>query len=137
MSYRIKEIVKVVDGDTVDVLIDLGFDVYTKQRVRLLGIDCEESRTSDPEEKLYGKLAKSKLKHWCKQHSDVNPMKLRCQEPSRDKFGRVLGELWHNDQNINEWLVRNHFAVAYHGQSKDVIKAAHLENREKVKLEFF
>ena len=64
-KYRVSSIEKVVDGDTIDVAIDLGFDVCTKQRVRLLGIDTPESRTSDKEERKYGLLSKKKLKEWC------------------------------------------------------------------------
>jgi len=63
--YRVSSLEKVVDGDTIDVTIDLGFDVCTRQRVRLLGIDTPESRTSDREEKKYGLLSKKKLKEWC------------------------------------------------------------------------
>jgi micrococcal nuclease len=62
--YRVSSLAKVVDGDTIDVNIDLGFDVCTKQRVRLLGIDTPESRTSDKEEKVFGLLSKKKLKDW-------------------------------------------------------------------------
>ncbi len=61
-KYRVSSLEKVVDGDTIDVNIDLGFDVCTKQRVRLLGIDTPESRTSDKEEKVFGLLSKKKLK---------------------------------------------------------------------------
>lgn len=136
-TYVIQDIVKVVDGDTLDVTIDLGFDIYTKQRVRLLGIDCEESRSSDIVEKQYGKLAKEKLKYWCTMHTHENPMVLRCEKRDpREKFGRVLAELWHNELNINEWLVSNHFAVSYNGQSKDDIRMEHMKNREYVKCDF-
>ena len=64
-KYRVSSLAKVVDGDTIDVNIDLGFDVSTQQRVRLLGIDTPESRTSDKEEKKFGLLSKKKLKEWC------------------------------------------------------------------------
>ena len=64
-KYRVSSLEKVVDGDTIDVNIDLGFDVCTKQRVRLLGIDTPESRTRDLEEKKFGLLSKKKLKEWC------------------------------------------------------------------------
>lgn len=134
-TYIIEKIVKVVDGDTVDVLLNLGFDVYTIQRVRLLGIDCEECRTSDPIEKRFGKLAKRKLKHWCKKHSPENPMRICCEERDpRGKFGRVLAELWLDDININRWMVDNYFAVSYNGKSRDEIKWSHLRNREHVSM---
>ena len=135
--YEVIDVVKVIDGDTVDVLIDLGFDIYTKQRIRLLGIDCEESRTRDPLEKRYGKLAKKKLRYWCNKHTRDTPLQIRCEHKDpRGKFGRVIAELWAQDVNINKWLVDNHFAIAYHGQSKQDIYNAHLNNREHVKIEF-
>lgn len=134
-TYYVKEVIRIVDGDTVDVSIDLGFDIYTVQRVRLLGIDCEESRTRDTVEKQYGKLAKKKLRHWCSKHKDT-PIQLRCEtRDPRGKFGRVLAEIWVQDVNVNKWMVDNHFAVAYNGQSKDDIRNEHLKNREFVKLE--
>src|SRR6056300_1298143 len=73
-KYRVSSLEKVVDGDTIDVAIDLGFDVCTKQRVRLLGIDTPESRTSDAEEKKYGLLSKKKLKEWCLKRSHLRRM---------------------------------------------------------------
>ena len=83
-KYRVSALEKVVDGDTIDVAIDLGFDVCTKQRVRLLGIDTPESRTSDKEEKKFGLLSKKKLKEWClkavaSEKDDVE-IELRCPE---------------------------------------------------------
>ena len=63
--YKVSSLEKIVDGDTIDVAIDLGFDVLTKQRVRLLGIDTPESRTRDLDEKKLGLLSKKKLKEWC------------------------------------------------------------------------
>lgn len=135
-TYHVKDVVKVLDGDTVDVTVDLGFDIYTVQRVRLMGVDCEETRARDPVEKRYGKLAKKKLRHWCDKLSE-SPMEIHCEnKDSRDKFGRVLAELWIQDVNVNKWMVDNHFAVAYNGQSKEDIRIEHLQNRERVKLEF-
>ena len=98
-KYRVSSLERVVDGDTIDVNIDLGFDVCTKQRVRLLGIDTPESRTRDLEEKKFGLLSKKKLKEWClkavaSEKDDVE-IELRCPEAdSRGKFGRVLAEVW-------------------------------------------
>jgi micrococcal nuclease len=134
-TYHVKGITKVVDGDTVDVTLDLGFGVFTEQRVRLLGIDCEETRTRDPVEKRYGKLAKKQLRHWC-YNKPSETMQIRCEtRDPKDKFGRALGELWIQDVNVNKWMVDNHFAVAYNGQSKEDLRGEHLENRERVKLE--
>lgn len=143
-KYRVSAIEKVVDGDTIDVVIDLGFDVCTKQRVRLLGIDTPESRTSDPEEKKYGLLSKQKLKEWCLKavasDKDDIEMEIRCPEAdSRGKFGRVLGEVWVSEggqwTNVNKWMYDNGYAVPYTGQNKADVAELHLKNREKLKDE--
>ena len=87
--YRVSSLEKVVDGDTIDVTLDLGFDVCTRQRVRLLGIDTPESRTSNKEEKKFGLLSKKKLKEWCLKavasEKDDIEIELRCQD--RDSRG--------------------------------------------------
>ena len=137
-KYRVSSLEKVVDGDTIDVNIDLGFDVCTKQRVRLLGIDTPESRTSDKEEKVFGLLSKKKLKEWClkavaSEKDDVE-IELRCPEAdSRGKFGRVLAEVWVSENgvwtNVNKWMCDNHFAVPYTGQNKDLVSKLHIANR--------
>src|SRR6056300_491410 len=138
-KYRIAALEKVVDGDTVDVLIDLGFDVLTRQRVRLLGIDTPESRTSDLEEKKYGLMSKKALKDWCLKavasEKDDIEMELRTPEAdSRGKFGRVLGEVWISEgghwTNVNEWMCLNHYAVPYTGQNKADVENLHMENRK-------
>lgn len=123
-------IVRVVDGDTVDVDIDLGFGIWVRnERVRLYGIDTPESRTRDLREKFYGKYATeyliAKLGESCI---------LRTKKDRAGKFGRVLGEFvvydGHSDswKNVNEMMVRDFIAVPYHGQSKDEIAQMHLEN---------
>lgn len=141
-KYRIKALEKVVDGDTIDVAIDLGFDVSTSQRVRLLGIDTPESRTSDPEEKKFGLLSKQKLKEWCtkalESETDDVEMEIRCPEPdSRGKFGRVLAEVWVCEggvwTNVNKWMCDEGFAVPYEGQNKKDVEALHMKNRERVR----
>jgi len=143
-KYRIKALERVVDGDTIDVAIDLGFDVSTTQRVRLLGIDTPESRTADPEEKKFGLLSKEKLKEWCLKavvsDKDDIEMEIRCpQADSREKFGRVLAEVWVREgntwTNVNRWLCENGYAVAYMGQNKKDVEELHMRNRERVKHE--
>ena len=143
-KYRVSSLEKVVDGDTIDVNIDLGFDVCTKQRVRLLGIDTPESRTSDKEEKKYGLLSKKKLKEWCLKavasDKDDIEIELRCPEAdSRGKFGRVLAEVWVSEDgqwtNVNQWMCDEGYAVPYTGQNKADVAALHLKNREKLKDE--
>ena len=123
-----------VDGDTVDVDIDLGFGVWMhKERVRLYGIDTPESRTRDLEEKKYGLIAKEQIKSFM----PVGSMQtLVTVKDKAGKFGRILGKFLIYDKTteaqmtINDWMIREHHAVAYHGQSKDDIAEEHLVNRK-------
>ena len=140
--YRVSSLEKVVDGDTIDVSIDLGFDVCTKQRVRLLGIDTPESRTRDLTEKKFGLLSKKKLREWCLKavasEKDDIEIELRCPEKdSRGKFGRILAEVWVSEDgewtNVNKWMCDNGFAVPYTGQNKADVEALHMANREKLR----
>ena len=129
-EYKCK-LVRVVDGDTVDVDIDLGFGVWLrKQRIRLYGIDTPESRTSDPIEKVYGNAAKDFLIKW----TGAGELRIKTHKDAKGKFGRILGELWTFDTNINQTLVDNHHAVRYHGQSKEQIAEEHIANRAKLNL---
>tara|TARA_R100001460_G_scaffold4800_2_gene13501 strand:- start:20059 stop:20493 length:435 start_codon:yes stop_codon:yes gene_type:complete len=131
--YRV-DVTRVVDGDTVDVDIDLGFGMtYKKQRVRLYGIDTPESRTRDLVEKKYGKAAKKFLQEKI-ESADV----VTLYSHDKGKFGRILGELFidgSSDLSLNQLMINNHHAVAYHGQSKEEIEEQHLANREKVILD--
>ena len=130
-EYRV-EIVKVIDGGTVDVNIDLGFGVWLhKERVRLYGIDTPESRTSDKEEKVYGLMAKDFLIEWISAGNVT--LKTKTYD-AKGKFGRILGELWVFDTNLNQKMIDEHHAVAYHGQSKQEIAEQHIKNREFLKL---
>lgn len=137
--YRVK-LLKVVDGDTVDVDVDLGFDVWLrKQRIRLHGIDTPESRTRDREEKRFGIRAKQHLSHMIATEIEHGPLvgsdikkQISLQSLGRGKFGRILGVLFVDGVNVNEKMVETHHAVAYHGQSKDEIREAHLANRQKL-----
>ena len=126
-SYRVKSIKKIIDGDTFDCILDLGFDVLLEARVRMMGIDTPESRTRDLVEKKFGLLAKEYL-----------TMKLEAEDiivrtevdNEKGKFGRILGWVWADDVNINQQMIDENMAVAYHGQSKDDIEQAHLNNRK-------
>ena len=104
-EYKCK-MVRVVDGDTVDVDIDLGFGVWLrKQRIRMYGIDTPESRTSDDEEKIYGKAASAFLTKW----TNAGDLTLKTFKDGKGKYGRILGELWYGgEHNINQLLVDNH-----------------------------
>ena len=93
---------RIVDGDTIDVTLDLGFSVLYKSRVRLYGIDTPESRTRDKDEKVRGLLSKEFLKKAVTNEKVVLKTKLK---DSRGKFGRVLAEVWVNDENVNQNMV--------------------------------
>ena len=135
--YRYKvSIVKVVDGDKVDVDIDLGFGMsYKKQRVRMLGIDTPESRTRDLVEKKFGKASKKHLKKLLESADRISLI-----SHDKGKFGRILGELYgHYEEghpvfggsfNINQQMIDDHHAVEYDGSSKELIEQKHLKNRE-------
>jgi len=132
-------IVKVVDGDTVDVDIDLGFGVWLKkQRIRLYGIDTPESRTRDLEEKKYGNAAKA----FVLAHLPVGETRtLITVQDKTGKYGRILGKFKAYDSytdawvNMNQLMIIKHLGVAYHGQSKEDIAEEHLANRELVDLD--
>ena len=124
------KVTRVVDGDTVDIIIDCGFSILHKCRVRLYGIDTPESRTRDKDEKVRGKLAAKFLKDAIDNGKKVI---LRTKlKDSKGKYGRVLGEIIVDDININVSMIENYLAVAYFGQSKDDIEAEHLVNRSKL-----
>ena len=119
---------RVVDGDTIDVILDLGFDILYRSRVRLYGIDTPESRTRDKDEKVRGKLAGVFLQEAIDNGSKVIiETKLK---DSKGKFGRVLGNVIVDGININQQMIANYLAVAYFGQSKDDIELEHLINRK-------
>jgi len=132
-------ITKVVDGDTVDIDIDLGFGVWLrKQRVRMYGIDTPESRTRDLEEKKYGLAAKDFLTDMLNDEAGIT---LKTHKDAKGKFGRILGEFWRTtsfaDKSINDYMIEKHHAVAYYGQSKEDIAEQHIENRKHVDLASF
>ena len=119
-------VTRVVDGDTVDVDIDLGFGMtYKKQRVRMMGIDTPESRTRDLEEKFYGKQSKYFLEDLLKDQ------KIQLVSHDKGKFGRILGELFvkGNELSINQQMIDNYHAVPYFGQSKEDTEKGHLMNK--------
>ena len=141
-EYKCK-MVRVVDGDTVDVDIDLGFGMWIhNERIRLYGVDTPESRTRDLEEKKYGLLAKSFVLSYLPEGSYQTLVTVK---DKAGKFGRVLGkfvvELGDNAVApsspldlafLNDLLVQTHNAVAYHGQSKEEIAEEHIKNRKHI-----
>ena len=125
-------VLNVVDGDTVDVDIDLGFGVTLRdERVRVMGIDTEESRTSDKVEDLFGEAAKSRVKELMKDGAKLITTENKHGEDMKGKFGRILGDFrLPSGKTLTETLIEEGHAVPYHGQSKDDILAQHLANRE-------
>jgi len=122
------KVTRVVDGDTVDVILDLGFSILHKCRVRLYGIDTPESRTRNKDEKVRGKLASKFLQDAIDNGTKVV---LRSKlKDSKGKYGRVLGEIIVDNINLNVSMIEKNLAVAYFGQSKDDIEAEHLKNRD-------
>ena len=131
-EYDVK-VLKVVDGDTVDVDIDLGFGiVLTDERVRIMGIDTPESRTSDKIEKLFGLAAKERLKELLGEETVLITKDDKHGEDMKGKFGRVLGDFRVGGKTVTEILIEEGHAVAYDGQSKDEIQDAHLANRNRL-----
>ena len=127
-------VIKVVDGDTVDVDIDLGFGVTLKdERVRIMGIDTPESRTSDKVEDLFGEAAKARLKELMKDGGKLITTEDRKGEDMKGKFGRILGDFRVEDgRKITEILIEEGHAVAYFGGSKEEIQLKHEANRAKL-----
>ena len=132
---------KIVDGDTVDVDIDLGFGVVlTDERVRIMGIDTPESRTRDKVEKQFGLAAKKRLKEMLDNKSGpiLKTQINRDGEDMRGKFGRVLGDFTVYHAPTDSWrmvtdiMVEEGHAVAYFGGSKEEIQDKHMANRKKL-----
>ena len=113
------KLVRVVDGDTADAMIDLGFNVWVKNRIRFMGVDAWESRTRNKEEKVKGLAAKAYVKDLL-ENSDEG--KFSIISHGTGKYGRVLGELFvkGHESSVNELLKENGHAYEYHGEKKKV-----------------
>ena len=121
------EVTRIVDGDTVDVDIDLGFGmVYKKQRVRMMGIDTPESRTRDLEEKKFGLASKEYFKSWVAEQEYVI-----IESTEKGKFGRILGRIYNSDMSVcyNDKSIEDHHAVVYNGENKALVEEQHMQNR--------
>ena len=133
-EYKCK-VRKVVDGDTVDIDIDLGFGIWLNdERVRIMGIDTPESRTSDPVEKIFGLAAKERVKHLLGENPTlISKVKGDGNEEMRGKFGRILGDFKtpQGDLLTSKLMGEGH-AVAYNGGNKEKIQPKHLENRQRL-----
>jgi micrococcal nuclease len=131
-EYFVREVKNVVDGDTIDVLIDLGFDILFESRVRLAGIDTPESRTTDKAEKALGIEAKEYLK---KQLKDAKSVVIRTEKmDSSEKYGRILGWVYINGESdsVNNKMIKDGYAWGYLGETKikdfEVLKKARLKS---------
>ena len=127
-EYFVKEVKNVVDGDTIDVIIELGFDILFASRVRLAGIDTPESRTTDKAEKALGIEAKEYLK---KQLKDAKSVVIRTEKmDSSEKYGRILGWVYVNgeSESVNNKMINDGYAWGYLGDTKikdfEVLKKA-------------
>ena len=123
-------VTKIIDGDTLDVDIDLGFSVkLTKQRIRMMGIDTPESRTRNLEEKKRGLISKQYLLDKCPIGSTI-----RLVSHDKGKFGRILGSIYTDasEQSINKIMCDEGFAVEYYGGSKDDLEEQHQINKQKL-----
>lgn len=133
-EYKCK-ILRVVDGDTVDVDIDLGFGVWMhRERVRMMGIDTPESRTRDKVEKKFGLASKAKLKALL----PIGSMQVlkteidRSGEDKKGKFGRILGDFIVDDKRCTDILIKEGYAVAYFGGAKEDVAKQHEKNRKRL-----
>ena len=129
--YRIRTISKVVDGDTIDADIDLGFDISLGKRIRLAGIDTPESRTTNAKEKAMGLESKEWLKKALEGAKDIL---IKTELPdSTEKYGRIIGHLFINGQetSLNSQMITSGYALAYDGGTKDKNFDVLLERRKK------
>ena len=109
--YKIHKLVKVVDGDTIDAIIDLGFNIFVEKRIRLYGIDTPECRTRDKQEKVRGLAAKQKLKELLSQ----NKQAIFIESFGEGKFGRLLAKIYVEDQDIIETMITEGYGKQYDG----------------------
>lgn len=132
-EYKCK-VLRVVDGDTVDVDIDLGFGiVLSDERVRIMGIDTPESRTRDKVEKLFGKASKHRLESLLGEVAILKTQINKDGEDMKGKFGRVLGDFVTEDGRMaTEVMIEEGHCVPYFGGSKEEVQAQHMKNRERL-----
>jgi micrococcal nuclease len=139
--YRIKSVLKVVDGDTIDASIDLGFDISLEKRIRLAGVDTPESRTTDVNEKKLGLEVKEWLKKKLEGQTDII---VKTELPdSTEKYGRILGHLFIGDKevsavnkkkSVNQMMIDDGYAWEYDGGTKKKDFGLLLEKRNENKV---
>ena len=129
-DYNCK-IVRVIDGDSIILDIDLGFGLWIHgESIRLFGVDCPECRSRDLEEKTAGLAAKRFVERFL-QVGETYTLNTE----DKGKFGRYLGTISNETETVNKALINEHLAVVYYGQNKDEVEAAHIENRSRYKRE--
>ena len=134
-TYRAK-VVRVIDGDTVDVDIDLGFGIWQKnERVRIMGIDTPESRTRDKIEKKFGLAAQAKLKSILGKDTVLKTTINKKGLDMKGKFGRVLGDFLQDDKSVAKTMCETGHAVAYFGGAKADTQKQHMKNRKRLVAE--
>ena len=133
-QYFVKEVKNVVDGDTIDVVIDLGFDILFQSRVRLAGIDTPESRTTDKAEKVLGLESKDYLKKHLK---DAKSVVIKTEKMnSSEKYGRILGWIYVNGdtESLNDKMINDGYAWGYLGETKvkdfEILKQARIKSKK-------
>jgi len=137
VEYKCK-VIKVVDGDTVDVDIELGFGiVLTDERVRVMGIDTPESRTSDKVEDLFGEAAKKRVKELMESDVILITQEDKHGEDMKGKFGRILGDFYveryeGKREKLTEVMIDEGHCVPYFGGSKEEVQAQHVVNRKRL-----
>lgn len=112
-EYRVKSVERIVDGDTIDVVLDLGFDLFKKERVRVAGIDTPENRTRNLKEKKLGYDATHYAELWF--NTEYN---LVVKTEKDGKYGRMLGWFWRGDECFNHKIVEDGYAFEYHGGTR-------------------
>ena len=132
-EYKVT-VLRVVDGDTVDVDIDLGFGiVLSNERVRIMGIDTPESRTRNKLEKVFGLASKTRLKELLGKTAVLKTQINKNGEDMKGKFGRILGDFVSKDgRMVTDVMIEEGHCVAYFGGSKDDVQAQHQKNRERL-----
>jgi len=137
VEYKCK-VIKVVDGDTVDVNIELGFGIIlTDERVRVMGIDTPESRTSDKVEDLFGEAAKKRVKELMENDVILITQEDKHGEDMKGKFGRILGDFYveryeGKREKLTEVMIDEGHCVPYFGGSKEEVQAQHMVNRKRL-----
>lgn len=132
------EVLRIIDGDTLEVNIDLGFDIWIhNERIRLNGIDTPESRTTDKVEKIFGVLAKKRIKEYFENDGKGGQVTMFSKSFKQEKYGRIMADLKIEGQirSLCATLIAEGYAVPYRDQAKDSIEKDHLANRERLIFE--